>query len=140
MSEDAAPPTGTSERPVLRWVRRLAPWVITGVVVTAILVKYPIGRIVAEMQRGNALAMVPVALATTLAIWFTATTGDFVLLRPLAPRPPRYRYLLKSKAGLSMLNALGMALNYGGFALWIHRVCGCGWRASGGAVLKFEIS
>ncbi len=112
---------------------------ITGVVVTAILVKYPIGRIVAEMQRGNALAMVPVALATTLAIWFTATTGDFVLLRPLAPRPPRYRYLLKSKAGLSMLNALGMALNYGGFALWIHRVCGCGWRASGGAVLMITL-
>lgn len=134
-----APAPGTSERPALRWVRRLAPWVITGAVVTAILVKYPIGRIVEEMHKGNALAMVPVALGTTLIIWFTATAGDFVLLRPLAPRPPGYRFLMKSKAGLSMLNALGMALNYGGFALWIHRVAGCGWRTSGGAVLMITL-
>jgi hypothetical protein len=33
-----------------------------------------------------------------------------------------------------------MALNYGGFALWIHRVLGCGWRVSGGAVLKITLS
>jgi hypothetical protein len=39
-----------------------------------------------------------------------------------------------------MLNALGMALNYGGFALWIHRVLGCGWRQSGGAVMMITLS
>ena len=125
-SDDVAPGPDTGERPGLRWVRRLAPWVITGAVVTAILVKYPIGRIVEEMHKGNALGMVPVALGATLLIWFTATTGDFLLLRSLAARPVPYRFLLKSKAGLSMLNALGMALNYGGFAIWIHRVLGCG--------------
>lgn len=140
MSDDVAPAPGTGERPALRWVRRLAPWVITGAVVTAILLKYPIERILEEMQKGNALGMIPVALGTTVIIWFTATTGDFVLLRHLSPRPIGYRFLLKSKAGLSMLNALGMALNYGGFALWIHRVAGCGWRVSGGAVLMITLS
>lgn len=139
MSDDVAPAPGTSERPALRWLRRLAPWVITGLVVTAILVKYPIARIVEEMQKGNVWGMVPVALGTTVLIWFTATTGDFVLLRRLAPRPIGYRFLLRSKAGLSMLNALGMALNYGGFALWIHRVAGCGWRVSGGTVLMITL-
>ncbi|HUQ05512.1 MAG TPA: lysylphosphatidylglycerol synthase domain-containing protein [Kofleriaceae bacterium] len=139
MTDDVAPAPGTSERPALKWVRRLAPWVISGSVVTAILVKYPVGRIFDEMQRGNALGMVPVALGTTLLIWFTATTGDYVLLGRMASRPVGYRFLLRSKAGMSMLNALGMALNYGGFALWIHRVLGCGWRRSGGAVLMITL-
>ncbi len=107
---------------------------------TAILVKYPVGRIFDEMQRGNALAMVPVALVNTLVIWFTATCGDYVLLGRVASQPVGYRFLLRSKAGMSMLNALGMALNYGGYALWIHRVLGCGWRMSGGAVLHITLS
>jgi hypothetical protein len=140
LSDDVAPAPGTAERPALRWVRRLAPWVITGTVVTAILLKYPVSQIVEEMDKGNALAMVPVALGTTLLIWFTATTGDFVLLPRLAPRPLGFCFLLRSKAGVSMLNALGMALNYGGYALWIHRVAGCGWRVSGGAVLMITLS
>src|SRR5690349_21841049 len=112
---------------------------ITGFVVAAILVKYPIERIYDEMQKGNVWGMVPVALGATVVMWFTATSGDYVFLRPLAPTL-RYRFLLKSKAGMSMLNALGMALNYGGFALWIHRVLGCGWRVSGGAVLIITLA
>jgi hypothetical protein len=140
LTDDVAPAPGTSERPALKWVRRLAPWVISGGVLTAILIKYPIEQIGSEMQRGNALAMVPVALANTLVIWFTATCGDFVLLPRLASRPVGYRFLLRSKAGMSMLNALGMALNYGGYALWIHRVLGCGWRMSGGTVLHITLS
>lgn len=120
-------------------MRRVAPWMITGFVVAAILVKYPIGRIVDEMHKGNIWGMVPVALGATLLMWFTATSGDYVFLRPMAPTL-RYRFLLRSKAGMSMVNALGLALNYGGFALWIHRVLGCGWRVSGGAVLIITLA
>jgi hypothetical protein len=140
LNDDVAPAPGTNERAALKWLRRLGPWVISGTVVTAILIKYPVDEIGEEMKRGNALGMVPVALGTTALIWFTATMGDFVLLGRIAARPVGYRFLLRSKAGMSMLNALGMALNYGGFALWIHRVLGCGWRASGGAVLVITLS
>ncbi len=134
------PGPGTlADNPRWRWVRRLAPWVITAVVVTAILVKYPLGRIVEEMQRGDVLAMAPVALAATLVMWFTATTGDFVLLRPLAPRL-RFLALMKGKAGVSVLNALGLALNYGGFALWIQRVVGCPWRTALGVILMLTLA
>jgi hypothetical protein len=140
LTADVPPTPGTNERAALKWLRRLGPWVISGTVVTAILIKYPVDRIYEEMHRGNALGMVPVALGTTALIWFTATMGDFVILGRIAARPVGYRFLLRSKAGMSMLNALGMALNYGGFALWIHRVLGCGWRMSGGAVLVITLS
>ncbi len=138
MTDDEPPATLAVENPRWRWVRRLGPWVITAAVVTAILVKYPIGRIVDEMQKGNVWGMVPVALVASIGLWFTATTGDYFILRPMAPGL-RYPFLLRSKAGMSVLNALGLALNYGGFALWIHRVLGVGWRASGGTVLMITL-
>jgi hypothetical protein len=131
LTDDVPPATPAVENPRWRWVRRLGPWVITAAVLTAILVKYPVGRIV--------WGMVPVALVASIGLWFTATTGDYVILRPMAPGL-RYPYLLRSKAGMSVLNALGLALNYGGFALWIHRVLGVGWRASGGSVLMITLS
>jgi hypothetical protein len=139
LSDDVPPAPADGENAAWRWVRRVAPWMITGFVVAAILVKYPIGRIYDEMEKGDVWGMVPVALGATLVLWFTATTGDWVFLKPMSPTL-RYRFLLKSKAGMSMLNALGMALNYGGFALWIHRVLGCGWRVSGGAVLIITLA
>ncbi len=134
MSDDEPPATRSGDRLLWRWVRRLAPWLITAAVVTAILVKYPIGRIVHEMEKGDVWGMVPIAAGATLALWFTATTGDFLLLRPLSPSL-RYLALLRGKAGVSVLNALGLALNYGGFALWIQRVVGCRWQTALGFVM-----
>ncbi len=111
---------------------------ITAAVVTAILLKYPISRIVEEMDRGHAWRMAPVALLATLAIWFTATASDYVLLRPQVP-DLRFLRLLRGKAGVSVLNALGMALNYGGFALWMRRALGLRWMSAVGTVLMITV-
>jgi hypothetical protein len=134
---DDEPPV-TDESAPRRWLRRLAPWVITAAVVIAILLKYPISRIVEEMDRGNAWRMAPVALLATLLIWFTATASDYVLLRPQVPGLSFVR-LLRGKAGVSVLNVLGMALNYGGFALWLRRALGLRWMAAVGTVLMITI-
>lgn len=131
---DADPPPESAWR---RWLRRLAPWVITAAVVTAILLKYPISRIVEEMQRPNAWRMFPVAALATLALWFTATASDFALLRPQTTGL-RFVRLLRGKAGVSVLNALGMALNYGGFALWLTRALGLRWTSAVGSVMMIS--
>jgi hypothetical protein len=112
--------------------------VITASVVTAILLKYPIGRIVEEMQRGNAWRMIPVALGASAILWFTATASDFVLLRPQV-RGLRFVRLMRGKAAMSMLNALGMAINYGGFVLWIRRALELRWSASAGTVMMISV-
>lgn len=137
MTTSDEPPVRVESAP-RRWVRRLAPWAITAAVVTAILVKYPISRIVEEMDRGNAWRMAPVAMIATLLIWFTATASDYLLLRPQVPGLTFVR-LMRGKAGVSVLNALGMALNYGGFALWLRRALGLRWLAAVGTVLMITI-
>ncbi len=114
---DGVEPTTTDR---WRWVRRLGPWVISAAAVIAILLRYPLDRIVAEMGRGNVPAMIPAAIAGAAALWFTATLGDLVLLRRLVVTV-RFWDLFRGKAGVAVLNALGMAANYGGHALWIQR-------------------
>jgi hypothetical protein len=136
MSPDDDEPAVESVR--RRWLRRLAPWVITGTVVTAILIKYPIGRIVEEMDRGNAWRMAPVALLATLVLWFTATAGDYALLRPQTSGLGFGR-LMRGKAGVSVLNAVGLALNYGGFAVWMRRALGLRWMTAVGTMLMITV-
>lgn len=111
---------------------------ITAAVVTAILLKYPISRIVEEMDRGHAWRMAPVALLATLVLWFTATASDFALLRPQVPGLGFVR-LMRGKAGVSVLNAVGMAVNYGGFALWLRRALGLRWMAAVGTVMMITV-
>lgn len=129
-------PMESSPRTPDRWraMRRAAPWLIAGLSVAAILVRYPLDRIVGEMQRGNTLAMLPIALAALATIWVTATLSDFVVLPPVVG-PMRFVDLMKVKAGVSVLNAVGMAINYGGYALWIQRRFRCRPAAAAGVVL-----
>lgn len=130
----------SSPRTPDRWraVRRAAPWLIAGVTVAAILLRYPVDRIVDEMQRGNTLAMIPVALVALGTIWLTATLSDFVVVPPVVGAM-RFVDLMKAKAGVSVLNALGMAINYGGYALWIQRRFRCRPAAAAGCVLFITV-
>jgi glycosyltransferase 2 family protein len=122
-----------------RWVRRLAPWVITATVVTAILIRYPLARIVEEVQRGELLAMAPVALVAIGTMWFVITAADHLVLAPLTG-PLRYRDLLAGKAGVSVLNGLGLAFNFGGYAVWIRRRFGVAPGAAAGTVLLLALA
>ncbi len=111
---------------------------IAGLTVAAILWKYPLSRIVEEAVHGDALAMLPAAIGALFVIWFTSTTSDYLVLRTVVP-DLRYKDLLFGKAGVSVLNALGPALNYGGHALWIHRRFGARPAAAGGVVLHITL-
>jgi hypothetical protein len=122
-----------------RWARRAAPYVVAGVAVAAILYQYPLGKIVAEMERGDTIAMIPVALAAIGVVWITATTSDYCVLPPTV-EPMTFRFLLRAKAGVSVLNALGQAANYGGYGLWIQRRFRCPAKVAAGAVLFIALS
>lgn len=121
-----------------RWLRRAAPWGIAGASVAALLYQYPIRRIVDEIERGDTLAMVPAAVLAIAALWLTATAGDRLLLQPVVGAI-RWRDLLRGKAGVSVLNALGLAVTFGGYGVWIQRRFGCAPGAAAGLVLMIAL-
>lgn len=122
-----------------RWARRAAPWAIAAVTVAALLVQYPIDRIAAELGRGDALALVLPAAGALAVMWFVVTLADAVVLIPAAG-PIRYVDLLRAKAGVTVLNALGTAVNYGGLAVWVQRRFRCPPAAAAGTVLLITLS
>lgn len=107
---------------------------IAGLTVAAILWKYPIGRITEEMRRGDARALLPAAFGALGVIWLTSSTSDYLVFRSIIP-DLKFWPLMRGKAGVSILNALGPALNYGGHALWIHRRFGARPAAAAGALM-----
>jgi hypothetical protein len=121
-----------------RWIQRLVPWVIAGATLAVILWKYPLSRIADEVARGDAIAMIPCALGVIGLVWFTSTTSDFLVLRTVVP-DLRFFPLMRGKGGISVLNALGPALNYGGHALWIHRRFGAAPAAAAGVLMYIAL-
>lgn len=122
-----------------RWAKRAAPWLVAAVAVAAILYQYPLAKILDEMERGDTVAMIPVAIGAVLMVWMTATTSDYCVLPPVL-EPMRFGYLVRAKAGVSVLNALGTAANYGGYAVWIQRRFRCPARVAVGTVLFIAVS
>jgi hypothetical protein len=122
-----------------RWVRRLAPWVISAAVVTALLIQYPISRITGEMANGDTLAMAPVAAIAIGVMWFVITAGDILVISPVVG-PIRYRTLLGCKAGISVVNALGIAASYGGYAVWMQRRFRCRAGTAVGMILFITLT
>jgi hypothetical protein len=51
-----------------------------------------------------------------------------------------FRFLFLAKAGVSVLNALGTAANYGGYGVWIQRRFRCPARVAAGTVLYIAVS
>jgi hypothetical protein len=113
--------------------------VIATVAVAAILYQYPLSKIVDEMGRGDTVAMIPVAIAMVLCIWVTSTTSDYCVLPPTL-EPMSFRFLFLAKAGVSVMNALGPAANYGGYGVWIQRRFRCPARVAAGVVLYITLS
>lgn len=116
-----------------RWVR-LLPWVVTALIVAAILYKYPIEKIVDEARSGDSLAMIPFALAMPLGLLFTLALWDFLVVHPCVSG---FRYVdsIRGKAATSTLLALGYAFSHGGYGAWINRYTGSSAKTSAGIVL-----
>jgi hypothetical protein len=116
------------------WLRRLAPYLVAGIVVAAILHKYPVVEIVAEMRLGHSLRMLPFALGLPLVVWPTYAACDRVVFAG-AIGPVSYRDILRAKAASAVLFTLGYFFGGGGYAVWIARRTGSGAARAAGAVL-----
>jgi len=121
------------------WLERLAPYLVAASVLGAILHRYPVASIVAEMRQGHALRMIPFALALDLAVWLPYAAYDrVVLLGAIGPVP--YRDIVRAKAASAVLLALGYFFGGGGYAVWIARRTGVGGVRAAGVVLYLMAS
>lgn len=91
--------------------------------VGAILREHPLDAIAAAVAAGDWLPLIPLALAATVGVLFLVVAWDTMVLRGQFGRP-RYRDVLRGKAGTSMLLSLGYGFGHGGYGVWIARAVG----------------
>lgn len=91
------------------------------------------------MREGNALPMLPLAVAMMVALLVLAAAWDSLVIRG-ALGNPRYRDVLRGKAGTALLMMLGYGFGHGAYGFWIARMTGCGAKRAGGIVLYIVMS
>lgn len=121
------------------WMRRLVPYALTGAIVFAILRQTSPSEIAAQMREGHALAMFPLAIALMIALLALVSIWDGLVIRGSLGKP-RYRDVLRGKAGTSLLMMLGYGFGHGAYGFWIARMTGCGGKRAGGIVLYLVAS
>jgi hypothetical protein len=127
-----------SKRSTKVCLQRVAPWVIAGVAVTAILLRYPPSRIGREMIEGDLLAASPFAALMIFVGIFGICGSDWLIINGAAREPERrvpYFDAVRARAGMSLLGMLGYGAGVGGLAVWIARVTRVGARLAGGIAL-----
>ncbi len=133
---------GVKQKPAATWrtwLRRLAPWVLTGTAILFILRKYSLEQIVEEMGEGDALILLPIALGLTLSIVGLVAYWDYLCINGFLGRP-RFYDVLRGKAGMSILLTLGYGFGHGGYAVWIARVTGASIGQTAGVALYITAS
>lgn len=117
------------------WLARLAPYLITALVIAFILRRYSLDAIRDEMSRGNALPLFPIALGTYIGSLLFVAAADSVVLRGLlGGSGPRYLALIKGKAASVVLHIVHYALGQGAYATWLGRTTGIGAARTGGLI------
>lgn len=116
------------------WVKRLAPWVITGLILAVLLYKYPIGEISDQVRQGNwpPLALYAIGLAI-LTLLIVSLADMIVIGRSLGPIG--YPTVLAGKGGSSLLALLGYSFGQGAYGVWMVRKTDCEVRKGFGTVL-----
>lgn len=132
-------PASPWKRRLLAFVRRFGPYLLTGLILFAILRKTSPSEIAAQMREGNALAMAPLAVGLMIALLLLAALWDVLVIRGSLGKP-RYVDVLRGKAGTAVLMMLGYGFGHGAYGVWIARVTGCGARRAGGIVAYLVIS
>jgi hypothetical protein len=113
---------------------RAIPYVVTGLVVAAILHRYPAAEIAREMAAGHALRMLPLGFALPFVVWLPYAAYDQIVLTG-ALGPIALRDVVRAKAASSVLFILGYFVGGGGYAVWIGRTTRVGAARAAGAVL-----
>jgi hypothetical protein len=115
---------------------RYLPYLVTVIVVAFILKQYSIESIVAEIEKGNALPMVPIAIVTYIASLLFVGLADRIVVSAEAPEAaPGYPGMLRGKAAAVVLHIVHYALGQGAYGTWIARRTGIGVARTGGLML-----
>ena len=117
-----------------RWLVCVAPFVITGSVIAAILYKYPVNEIRRQLTGGDPLPAIPIALIGVIFTLLLVAWADQLVVRG-ACASTRYWHVLKAKAGSSLLDVFGYVAGHGAYAVWIGRFTRTRAGLAGGAML-----
>jgi hypothetical protein len=115
-------------------LRRFAPYAIAVVAIAMVLRRYPPGEIARELQRGDALPLIPLAAVMVITSIFLVGSADWLVMRGCSSEPS-YGRALRGKAGAAVLNVVAYSAHIGGYGLWIARVSGMRATLAGGVVL-----
>jgi hypothetical protein len=125
---------------VLRtWLRRIGPYAVTAVVLTAILREYRVSDILEEMRAGHALRMLPLPALLPFLLIVPVSLCDRIVLRGVLGRG-RFLDIARAKAGTAVLLTLGYAFSGGGYGVWISRAAGARAARATGIVLYIAMS
>lgn len=119
-------------------LRKLAitygPYLLTAVVLAAILRKYPLGEITGAMGRGRPWPLFPIALAFALTHMAVVSAWDTMVLNAVLGGP-KYWDVFRVKSGCAVLQSLGYLFNQGAYGTWIARATGTGVRVAVGLIM-----
>jgi hypothetical protein len=122
-----------------RWVRRLLPWSITLAVVAALLSKYSLAGIVAQMRAGTWWPVALAAAGIVTANLFVIAVADRIVIGP-SLGPLRYLDAVRGRAATSLLIAVNQTASSGLFGVWLARKMGADVRATVGVVLYITLT
>jgi len=117
-----------------RLLIRFGPYLLTAVVLFAILRKYSVPEIYAAMAAGNAWPLFPIALIFAVTNLFVVSSWDTLVLSSVLGGP-RYLDVVRVKAGCAVLQAIGYLFNQGAYGTWIARATASGVRVAVGLIL-----
>ena len=118
-----------------RLLRRLAPWLLAGVVLAVLLLRHSPDEIAREMARGEALAILPWAALVAILALGSMALADHLLFAAALGAPRRVLEVARGRAATAILMTFGNGATVGGYGLWLARVTGAGARATLAAVL-----
>ncbi len=118
------------------------PYVIAGLVIAFISRQYSISAIWAEMAKGRAWPLIPLALATYFASLGWVAAADRTVLRGLLPEAetPSYLAIARGKAAAVVLHIVHYALGQGMYATWVARRTRLAAGQAGGLIFYIILS
>jgi hypothetical protein len=111
---------GSMTRRALALLKRIAPYAVAALFLAWVLRKYSIVRIAEEMQRGDAIAVLPAAAAMIFVTWFLGASADFTVFAALHGKPG-YRDVMRGRAASVILELFSHGAGKGGYGTWLVR-------------------
>ena len=114
-------------------LRRYGPWVISAIVLVALLARYDLREIVKAARAGNSWPLFPIAFVFSVGQILLVARWDTFIVRCVLPAL-RFVDIARVKAGCATLQAVAYAANVGVYGAWIARATGVGVRNAIGLV------